>query len=269
MKKIVIEFLVVAAMAGAQSFQPPSWGQGQGQSSGAIQDQINQLQSQIQKLREQQQEMSHPPVEAQVGPVTAHPISGKETRRTTQTLADGTELSHADTSYFYRDSSGRVREESPNRIEIFDNVGRAEYDMSSTKKTYSRSQLSGRENYIAVAVFGGTSYTSTSSEPDYGVRHQPAGVTEDLESQTINGVYAKHSRVTITIPSGAIGNNREIKVVNERWYSDELKVLIKSVNADPRFGVNTYELTDIKQTEPDPALFKPPADYTQVTREHR
>jgi hypothetical protein len=94
-------------------------------------------------------------------------------------------------------------------------------------------------------------------------------MTEELEPQTINGVYAKHSRVTITIPAGAIGNNKEIKVVNERWYSDELKVLIKSVNTDPRFGVNTYELTDIKQTEPEQALFKPPADYTQVSREHR
>ncbi len=269
MKKTIIGFFAIAAIAGAQSFQPPSWGQSQGQNHDAIQNQINQLQSQIQKLREQQREMSHPPVEAQVGPVTAHPISGKETRRTTQALADGTELSHADTSEFYRDSSGRVREESPDRVEIFDNVGQAEYDMSSVKKTYSRSQLSGREHYIAVAVFGGTSYTSTSTDPNYGSRHQPDGQAEDLEPQTINGIYAKHSRVTVTIPAGAIGNNREIKVVNERWYSDELKVLIKSVNTDPRFGVNTYELTDIKQTEPDPALFKPPADYTQVTREHR
>ena len=104
MKKTVVGFLAVVAMAGAQSFQPPSWGQGQGQGQGqghgAIQDQINQLQSQIQKLREQQQEMSHPPIEAQVGPVTAHPISGKETRRTTQTLADGTELTRDDTSSF-------------------------------------------------------------------------------------------------------------------------------------------------------------------------
>jgi hypothetical protein len=84
----------------------------------------------------------------------------------------------------------------------------------------------------------------------------------------LNGVPAKHSRVTISIPAGAIGNNREIKVVNERWYSDELQVLIRSVNTDPRFGVNIYELSDIKQTEPDPALFRPPADYTLTSREH-
>ena len=267
MKRIVGIFFVVSAMAGAQSFQPPSWGQGQGQNHGSIQDQINQLQSQIQRLREQQHELSRPPVEAQIGPVTAHPISGKELRRTTQTLADGTELTRTDTSYFYRDSSGRVRAESPKRVEIFDNIGQVEYDMSPAKKTYSKSQLSGRENYIAVAVFGGTSYTSTSTDPDYGTR--PGGLSEDLGSQMLNGVNAKHSRVTISIPSGAIGNNREIKVVNERWYSDELKVLIKSVNTDPRFGVNSYELTDIKQTEPDPALFRPPADYTQVSKEHR
>jgi hypothetical protein len=140
--------------------------------------------------------------------------------------------------------------------------------MNPAKKTYTKFPLSGNESYIAVAVFGSTSYTSTSSDPNYGAR-QDSGATEDLGSQTINGIYAKHSRVTITIPAGMIGNNREIKVVNERWYSDELQVMIKSVNTDPRFGVNTYELTDIRQAEPDPSLFRPPADYTLVTKEQR
>jgi len=91
-------------------------------------------------------------------------------------------------------------------------------------------------------------------------------VTEDLGLKTVNGVMAKGSRVTITIPAGALGNNRDIKVVNERWYSDALEVLVKSINTDPRFGVNEYELTEINQSAPDTSLFMPPSDYTLTTR---
>jgi hypothetical protein len=67
--------------------------------------------------------------------------------------------------------------------------------------------------------------------------------------------------VTITIPKGALGNDREMKVVTERWYSDELKVLVKSVNSDPRYGVTTYDLTQVVRVAPDPLLFHVPADY--------
>jgi len=38
--------------------------------------------------------------------------------------------------------------------------------------------------------------------------------------------------------------------VNERWYSDDLQMVVKSSNSDPRFGTTTYELTDINRAEP-------------------
>ena len=56
--------------------------------------------------------------------------------------------------------------------------------------------------------------------------------------------------------------------VNERWYSDDLQALVKSSNNDPRFGLNTYELTNIEQGDPEPALFQPPAGYTITQRNH-
>jgi hypothetical protein len=85
------------------------------------------------------------------------------------------------------------------------------------------------------------------------------GVSEDLGDQVINGVMARGSRSTITIPEGQIGNDREIKVVSERWFSNDLGVLIKSSNNDPRFGETTFELTDILQGAQDPTLFEMPA----------
>jgi hypothetical protein len=87
-------------------------------------------------------------------------------------------------------------------------------------------------------------------------------VQEDLGTQTINGVVAKGTRSTITIPAGQIGNDRALQVVNERWYSDDLAMLVKSSNSDPRFGTTDFELTNISRAAPDPSLFQVPSDYS-------
>ena len=92
---------------------------------------------------------------------------------------------------------------------------------------------------------------------------------EDLQPQVVNGIRAKGSRVTMTIPKGAFGNDRDVKVINERWYSDDLQVLLKSSNSDPRFGVTTYELTNIMRAAPDPSLFRVPTDYSLRVEENR
>ena len=277
MIRISAVFIFVALAASGQNFQPPSWGQGSGQGQGTgqgqgqggtLQQQIDQLQSQIQRLRAQQRQQTQPHVEAQTGPVLGHPVSGTETRRTTQSLTDGTVVNRLDISYFYRDSAGRMRNESPERVEIFDTVGHAEYELSPSKKTYIKQPLSGNVGFISVAVFGNSSHTSSCSDSGCnGMSPSQDGASQDLGQQKINGVMAKGSRVTITIPAGALGNNREIKVVNERWYSEDLQVLVKSVNTDPRFGVNEYELTNISQSDPAVSLFQPPSDYTLTTRQ--
>jgi hypothetical protein len=85
---------------------------------------------------------------------------------------------------------------------------------------------------------------------------------ESLPSQMVNGALAQGTRTTETIPVGKIGNDRPIKVVNERWFSPDLQMLVKSTSSDPRFGDTTYQLSDIVQSSPDPSLFQIPSDYT-------
>lgn len=92
----------------------------------------------------------------------------------------------------------------------------------------------------------------------------PQPTSEDLGSQMINGVTAQGTRTTLTIPAGQIGNDRPIQTVNERWFSSDLQMLVKSSNSDPRFGETTYQLTNISRVAPDPSLFQIPADYTIV-----
>jgi hypothetical protein len=96
------------------------------------------------------------------------------------------------------------------------------------------------------------------SNPNKGVT---AETTERLRSQVVNGVSAEGVRTTLTIARGEIGNDREIKVVTERWTSPDLQMLIKSTNSDPRFGETTYQLLNIVEREPDPSLFRIPDGY--------
>lgn len=85
--------------------------------------------------------------------------------------------------------------------------------------------------------------------------------TEELGVQTIEGVQADGTRTTTTIPAGAIGNERPIDIVYERWYSKDLQLIVSSKHSDPRFGDQIYRLTNITRAEPDNSLFAIPADY--------
>jgi hypothetical protein len=89
----------------------------------------------------------------------------------------------------------------------------------------------------------------------------PNSKTESLGVQNIEGIEAEGARTTTTIPAGTIGNDLPIEVVYERWYSPELQLVVLSKHSDPRFGVQTYRLTNITRSEQPITLFSPPGDY--------
>jgi hypothetical protein len=84
---------------------------------------------------------------------------------------------------------------------------------------------------------------------------------EELGTDTVEGVKAEGRRITHTIPAGAIGNEREINIVTERWYSPELQTVVRTSHSDPRFGTTVYRLSNINRTEPAASLFQVPSDY--------
>jgi hypothetical protein len=85
--------------------------------------------------------------------------------------------------------------------------------------------------------------------------------TEKLEARSFDGVTAEGTRTTTTIPAGEIGNEQPIQIVDERWYSPELQVVVMTRHSDPRSGETTYRLTNISRAEPAAALFQVPSDY--------
>ncbi len=215
--------------------------------------------------------------------VTGSPVSAREVNKTVQTLSDGTEIVSSHSTMFYRDSQGRTRTEpEKGQVLIMDPVAGVRITLNPYEKTAVRIQapgLSGGRGGAFTFTPDGKTVTM-----QYKLQAEAAAMREDLAKITAearattqpknqantedlgflmqNGVMAQGTRSTLTIPQGQIGNSRDIHVVNERWYSKDLQMIVKSVNSDPRFGVTTFELTNISQNAPDPTLFQVPTGYT-------
>jgi hypothetical protein len=93
--------------------------------------------------------------------------------------------------------------------------------------------------------------------------------SEDLGEQILQGVRARGSRETRTIPAGTIGNERPIEMVTERWYSDEIEADVLRRHVDPRFGETEYRLVNVVLGEPSPDLFVVPEGYELQTEPNR
>jgi hypothetical protein len=84
---------------------------------------------------------------------------------------------------------------------------------------------------------------------------------ESLGQQVMQGLTAEGTRSTTTIETGAIGNDRPIQIVLERWYSPELQTTIMTKRTDPRTGEETFHLNNVRRGEPGADLFMVPPGY--------
>jgi hypothetical protein len=82
-----------------------------------------------------------------------------------------------------------------------------------------------------------------------------------LGTKTIEGFTVVGTRTVTTIPTGRVGNDRPIEIIDERWESAELKILVRSLHHDPRTGDVEYTLSKISRAEPAASLFVVPPGY--------
>jgi len=173
------------------------------------------------------------------------PFSATAKTQTVQTLLDGTHVNKTTTTLIYRDFEGRVRSETSGHVVIQDPVSGVTYRLDPASRTAVKEMAHGHEEHAAAI-----------HQAYHGNEN-----TEDLGISMINGVTVHGARITVVVPVGAIGNDREFRSINEHWYSAELNLIIKSASTDPRFGSTTYELSNINRQTPDAALFQVPPSY--------
>lgn len=227
--------------------------------------------------------------------VQGAPYSATITNESVQTLADGNRIVQTSTGTTARDSQGRTRQDTvlpaignlsasnaPHLVFIHDPVAQVSYVVNLTEKTAQKLLMppplpatSPVENAVgpvtANAFFfqaGGTARVADEPMPSpMAIQRtligsdQDQAATEDLGSQTIEGVVVNGKRTTRTIPAGQIGNDKPITIVNETWTSPDLKTIISSKRSDPRMGEQTFQLSNIVRAEPDASLFTVPGDF--------
>jgi hypothetical protein len=200
--------------------------------------------------------------------VTGKPFSATETRRTVQMLANGAKIETSDSNQLYRDDQGRTRVEQTidgkTVTVIMDPVAHFVAILDPAAKTAHKNPIPAEMVKGSVSVTKGQVKVLMGNDSGRNLQVNSGYqlMMEDLGESFVNGLMAKGKRETLNVAPGAIGNDRSLQVVDERWFASDLQVLVKSVNSDPRFGETTYQLTNIVRVMQDPALFQIPPDYT-------
>jgi len=222
------------------------------------------------------------------------PYSAQAVTQRVQTLADGNRITQTTTNSVARDSKGRVyREESlpglgnsnpePHLVLIEDPVAGVHITLDSNTKTATKftaqqvkqsAEDAARQGVPPPPPPGPNKMFFSSAGPGQEIHivnpiiKRDTATTTDLGTQTIEGVAAKGSKTTVTIPAGEMGNELPIVITTETWVSPDLKVVVMSKSSDPRMGETTYKLTNLSRAEPDATLFQIPADYTVQDEPH-
>jgi hypothetical protein len=210
-----------------------------------------------------------------VSSVTGCPFSAVVEIKITQTLGDGSHIVTKVKALSARDSLGRVRYESTTikdtdqddsekltMIEIYDTVAGYSYMILPFRNAAWRSKLGGPAP--ADGDLPRHVYSAETAASQFGPDPRVKFVAEDLGSQQMQGVRVTGTRTTRTIPVGVEGNDRELTITSESWFSRELGFTLLQKTSDPRSKDKEMRVTSLQQSEPDPNLFLVPAGYTIV-----
>ncbi|MFZ0303758.1 MAG: hypothetical protein WAL75_13800 [Terracidiphilus sp.] len=235
------------------------------------------------------------------------PYSAEFTVSTVKTLADGSTITQESTEVEALDALGRTMiaitsvptssdEPATTKVSVFDPVAGSSLLWNSqrsvatlTKRPLPQSAAASCTSTSDSVSAGGTQDGPLSSSGNEGPgaptglsgmtaritgdaqpTHGKASTTfENLGTQTIQGFETRGSRITQTIPAGAIGNNEPLVSTRESWQANVqgIALTIREVDDDPRIGKRVTELVKFTLGEPDAASFQPPEGYEIVTRQ--
>jgi hypothetical protein len=202
-------------------------------------------------------------------PVTGEPYTAERTTTSYQKLADGTSIEHKSTVSLARDSQGRMWTKAklpgdPLRPETMERYSISVYDPNTRTST----SWCTCNKFMTVKHFGDPLARRTERDPGIEGMDVYLGPSssirlkyhvEELPPQTIMGVTTRGSKAVRTIPAGVDGNDRDLTVTIQSWYSPELRLALMTIIDDPVKGLTKMEFENLKRVEPNPAIFRVPA----------
>ncbi len=205
--------------------------------------------------------------------VTGKPVLANFTITRIEALAGGNSITNTTTGVFARGADGSTyRDVKITAIGPWAAAGKAQefayirnvttkmqYIVNVTKGTYQAFPI--RDHYPSPRG-GMEDRPNRPASNNETVTDNPTGSYTD--PVLVKMVYTVDDKqVTRTIPMGAIGNAQAFQITSERWYSNDLDLLMEETHTDPRFGTTTYQLSSIGQS-PSASLFAPDPAFKQV-----
>jgi hypothetical protein len=203
--------------------------------------------------------------------VTGKPYSLASKTSTSTRLADGTWTTTVLEQRKMRDSEGRERTETTNGsggspvVSLTDPAAQTIVTLFRFNKTAILTHISlpkppTPEQEARLAEI-------RAKAAEYRAAH-PSGDETDIPPRTIAGVSAEGKRRIITLHAATLSNGDPVRVVEETWTSPDLGIPLASTSDDPRGQKIAMTVTDLQRAEPDPSLFKIPADYQVTERQN-
>ena len=213
-------------------------------------------------------------------PVVPQPYQAEFLITSVQTLANGTTITHKTRRIEARDADGRQVTISisvspigggPSEVDgqMSDpRDGSATFWMSRTHEAWIHELPPPEQRH---GCWQGPGYARNYGYGPAQHRTDSAGsgrtvVAENLGTRIVHGIEAEGVRRTTTIPKGQMGNDAPLVTTREEWWDRPLNLVIQSETDDPIRGKSSWTLLSLKLGEPDPALFKPPADYKVIVQ---
>ncbi|MGA7686439.1 MAG: hypothetical protein WCC32_01390 [Terriglobales bacterium] len=199
------------------------------------------------------------------------PYTAEYTISIVQTLANGNTITRDDTEVKAIDSQGREMTATTTTRQSKDHTPITNvYVIDPVARTITRwNSLDKKATVRAMGAAQAMPGCSTHATEVHGTARAFDGkpTVENLGTESIQGLEAKGTRTTITIPAGAVGNEAPLVNTVERWTALDAglnRLLVREISDDARSGKQTKELASFERSEPDPSVFQPPAGYEIV-----
>jgi len=204
-----------------------------------------------------------------VTPVPSVPFSAVVQQEMVQILKDGTSFQRKTTAVIARDVQGRIHNESREvlpisssrqpmllRIHIYDPYTRLNTFLDVHTHIARQSILS-----APAAMVPPSNWAQRETGES---RASPNEQFEDLGINELTGIEVHGYQRTVTLSNKTSGTGQSVVIIDEYWYSDELRINMLAKHSDPRTGKLTVTVTDLNRNEPSADLFQVPPDYKLV-----
>ena len=199
-------------------------------------------------------------------PVPGAPFSGVVNIERTVVRKDGSVMQLKSTREVARDTRGRIHNEARALVPVF---SKDTPELLHTHLYDPQTRISTEIDVRRRTFWTRTMDHPPSTEPPSIRFAAPDGNAppneftkqEDLGIREIEGVPAHGIRETQTVTDDSDG--KEVVIIDEYWYSQDLRINLMVKHSDPRKGTTTLTVAQVTRTEPDPAYFQVPEGYTR------